>query len=278
VEKLFALWPVTPDLPGTVYHVMETGLGHYEADIPLDDYVAAARSLGDSGLAELVAEIQPRSQLIVPMRARGRVIGCLLLAMAESGRRFAADDLARFQELADRLGLMTDNAMLFAAAGEARRQAETAGGRLEVLQQATAGAARALTVGRYSKTPSTPGWPLSMPTSDGWPCHLSTGSSYSMRSGGVPRLRNAPPDSVSCRLGTRSLTWFEPGALSGTPMPACWRDGSPMGSTRSRRGSHRSRSSPSTWGRARSERWPPGSPGERLFHRRIAPIWLHWPR
>jgi PAS domain S-box-containing protein len=144
-EKLVALWPVTPDLPGTAYHVMETGLGHCEPEIPLDEYLEAARSLGESGLADLVAEIHPRSQLIVPMRARGRVVGCLLLAMAESGRRFG-DDLPRFQELADRLGLMTDNAMLFAAAGEAKRQAEMTGGRLEVLQQATAGAAQALTV------------------------------------------------------------------------------------------------------------------------------------
>ena len=30
-EKLVALWPVTPDLPGTMYHVMETGLGHMRA-------------------------------------------------------------------------------------------------------------------------------------------------------------------------------------------------------------------------------------------------------
>ena len=145
-EKMVALWPATPDLPGTVYHVMQTGMAHVEPEVDLDTYMEAARTVGDGELAGLLAEIKPRSQLIVPMRARGRVIGCLLLAMAESGRRFGRDELPRFQELADRLGLMTDNAMLFAAAGEARRQAEMTGGRLEVLQQATAGAAQALTV------------------------------------------------------------------------------------------------------------------------------------
>jgi PAS domain S-box-containing protein len=144
-EKLLADWPVTPDLPGTIYHVMRTGIGHVEPRVALDAYMDAARE-GKPDLADLVAEIAPRSQLIVPMHARGRVVGCLLLAMAESGRRFDQDDLSRFQELADRLGLMTDNAMLFEAAGEARRQAEMTGGRLEVLQQATAGAAQALTV------------------------------------------------------------------------------------------------------------------------------------
>ena len=72
---------------------------------------------GEPDLADLVAEIAPRSQLIVPMRAHGWVVGCLLLAMAESGRRFSYGDLPRFQELADRLGLMTDNAMLFGRPG-----------------------------------------------------------------------------------------------------------------------------------------------------------------
>ncbi len=145
-EKMVALWPTSPDLPGTVYHVMQTGRAHVEPDIDTEAYLEAARTAGDGELAGLVAEIGPRSQLIVPMRARGRVIGCLLLAMAESGRRFGGDELPRFQELADRLGLMADNAILFTAAGEARRQAEMTGGRLEVLQQATAGAAQALTV------------------------------------------------------------------------------------------------------------------------------------
>ena len=145
-EKLAAVWPVTPNVPGTVYHVMHTGIAHVEPVIDLDAFLEAASSMNDDELAHLVTEINPRSQLVVPMRARGRVVGCLLLAMADSRRRFEHGDLPRFQELADRLGLMTDNAMLFAAAGEARRQAEMTGGRLEVLQQATAGAAQALTV------------------------------------------------------------------------------------------------------------------------------------
>ena len=52
--------------------------------------------------------------MIVPLRARGRVIGDLALAMAESGRRYGEEDLALAQQLADRCALALDNARLYA--------------------------------------------------------------------------------------------------------------------------------------------------------------------
>jgi serine phosphatase RsbU (regulator of sigma subunit) len=52
--------------------------------------------------------------MVVPMRARGRVLGDIALASAESGRRFDADDLETAQQLADRCALSLDNARLFA--------------------------------------------------------------------------------------------------------------------------------------------------------------------
>jgi serine phosphatase RsbU (regulator of sigma subunit) len=52
--------------------------------------------------------------MVVPLRARGRTLGDLALASAESGRRYGPDDLAMAQELADRCALALDNARLFA--------------------------------------------------------------------------------------------------------------------------------------------------------------------
>jgi sigma-B regulation protein RsbU (phosphoserine phosphatase) len=52
--------------------------------------------------------------MVVPLRARGRVLGDIALASAESGRRFDDDDLAMAQQLADRCALALDNARLFA--------------------------------------------------------------------------------------------------------------------------------------------------------------------
>ena len=65
--------------------------------------------------------------LIVPLRARGRVIGDLALATAESGRRYGPEDLALAQELADRCALALDNARLYAELSEAVDGARRAG-------------------------------------------------------------------------------------------------------------------------------------------------------
>src|SRR5918994_1693610 len=68
-----------------------------------------------------------RSVLIVPLIARGRVIGDLAMAMAESGRRFGEEDLALGQQLADRCALALDNARLFTELSDAVEAARQAG-------------------------------------------------------------------------------------------------------------------------------------------------------
>jgi serine phosphatase RsbU (regulator of sigma subunit) len=56
-----------------------------------------------------------KSICIVPLIARGRVLGCLSLATdGESGRRFGPETLTVAQELADRCALALDNAMAYA--------------------------------------------------------------------------------------------------------------------------------------------------------------------
>ena len=57
--------------------------------------------------------IGPRSQIVVPLRARGRVLGALSLTMAESGRRYEEADLDLARDLGLRAGLAVDNARLY---------------------------------------------------------------------------------------------------------------------------------------------------------------------
>ena len=57
--------------------------------------------------------------MVVPLRARGRVIGDLALAMMESGRRYDEEDLSLAQQLADRCALALDNARLYTELSEA---------------------------------------------------------------------------------------------------------------------------------------------------------------
>jgi serine phosphatase RsbU (regulator of sigma subunit) len=68
----------------------------------------------DAAHLERLREVGFRSAIVVPLRARGRVLGALILALAGSERRFGPDDLAMAQELADRCALALDNALLFA--------------------------------------------------------------------------------------------------------------------------------------------------------------------
>jgi serine phosphatase RsbU (regulator of sigma subunit) len=68
----------------------------------------------DAEHLEILRKVGFRSVMIVPMRARGRVLGDIALASAESGRRFDSADLDTAQQLADRCALALDNARLFA--------------------------------------------------------------------------------------------------------------------------------------------------------------------
>jgi len=104
-------YPVDPDAPYGSARVIRTGEAELMADVT--DELLRSAALDEEQL-ELLRQVGFRSAMLVPMRARGRVLGDIALASAESGRRFDEDDLATAQELADRCALALDNARLFA--------------------------------------------------------------------------------------------------------------------------------------------------------------------
>jgi PAS domain S-box-containing protein len=71
----------------------------------------AERVFGPVG-AELRSQV-PRAALVVPLRARGRAIGVLVLAALGSEQSFGRDDLAIAEDLGRRAALALDNARLF---------------------------------------------------------------------------------------------------------------------------------------------------------------------
>jgi PAS domain S-box-containing protein len=74
----------------------------------------------------LYQQLEPSSYLVVPLVARGRVLGAVSLGMsARSGRHYGPDDIGLARELADRAAVALDNAMLFAASRQALAQLET---------------------------------------------------------------------------------------------------------------------------------------------------------
>ncbi len=96
-----------------------TGEAKLMEDIAPAAVVESARArTGEEG-AQLMEAIGPRSQIVVPLRARGRVLGALSLTMAESGRRYTEADLDLARDLGLRAGVAVDNARLYEEAHEA---------------------------------------------------------------------------------------------------------------------------------------------------------------
>lgn len=80
----------------------------------------AARSVvDDEDLLEIYRQLAPRSVLVLPLAARGQVLGALMLATAESGREYGETDVEVGQELAHRAAVAMDNARLYREAQRA---------------------------------------------------------------------------------------------------------------------------------------------------------------
>nr|WP_239028917.1 GAF domain-containing SpoIIE family protein phosphatase [Pseudonocardia acidicola] len=74
----------------------------------------ADRHPGDGRAAEAYDRLRLRSAMVVPVRARGRVLGALtLLTQHPYGRRYGSRDLHLATDLAGRAGLTVDNARLY---------------------------------------------------------------------------------------------------------------------------------------------------------------------
>jgi two-component system cell cycle sensor histidine kinase/response regulator CckA len=74
----------------------------------------------------MLRKFAPKSIMLLPLIARQRRLGLMVLASAESGRTYDADDLRLAEELAARASLAVDNARLYAAEQQARALAESA--------------------------------------------------------------------------------------------------------------------------------------------------------
>jgi PAS domain S-box-containing protein len=117
---------------------------------------------------EILRALGLRSCMMVPLVARGRMLGVLTLVRSEVGREYDRDDLALAQELATRAALAVENAHLFererraAAEAEAQRDSEAhAREKLEALAQELQAAVQLrdnfLSVASHElKTPLTP--------------------------------------------------------------------------------------------------------------------------
>jgi GAF domain-containing protein len=107
-------YPVDPDGPRGVPHVLRTGESELYRHVTDEMLVAAAHD--DEHLA-LMRGLGFVSALLVPLSARGRVFGALTMVYAESGRTYDDADLTLAEDLAHRAALAIDNADLYRRLG-----------------------------------------------------------------------------------------------------------------------------------------------------------------
>ncbi|HEU4450350.1 MAG TPA: ATP-binding protein [Gaiellaceae bacterium] len=121
-EELARRFPPDPDAPTGTPQVIRSGRSELTPLIPPELIQAAVAERPHLG--ELLGELGLVSSMVVPLRARDRVLGAILFVTGqESGRRFAEADLQVADELARRAGAAIDNARTFR---EAERRADAA--------------------------------------------------------------------------------------------------------------------------------------------------------
>lgn len=91
--------------------VVATGQVEY---VPVITDTMLQQTARDAEHLDMLRHLELASVVIVPLRSRGRVLGALTLAHAESGRRHSEDDVALSQHLARRAAAAVDNANLLA--------------------------------------------------------------------------------------------------------------------------------------------------------------------
>jgi len=101
-------YPPDPDVPHVVWRVLTTGDSELAPEISDEELRARAK---DDMHFKLLTQLGIRSHIVVPLKARGRILGAL--SLISTSRRYGPDDLALAEELAARAALAVDNARLY---------------------------------------------------------------------------------------------------------------------------------------------------------------------
>ncbi len=91
------------------------------------------RTGADAEQLELIRELGLSSAMIVPLRARGRVLGALTLIATHGRPDYGAEDLAFAEQIAGRSAIAVDNARLYREAREQQRLSAEARALLDTL-------------------------------------------------------------------------------------------------------------------------------------------------
>ncbi|MBX3061744.1 MAG: PAS domain S-box protein [Anaerolineae bacterium] len=132
-QELYQRYPPTPstDDAAPAIQLLREGKPFIIPEVTDEMLKAGAR---DEEHLEILRNLQMRSAIVVPLIARGRLLGAISLIAAESNRRYDEADAALASKLAEQAALAIDNTLLYREAQTARQRAELAVRRLSRLQ------------------------------------------------------------------------------------------------------------------------------------------------
>jgi PAS domain S-box-containing protein len=145
-RELQRRFPLNPDAPIGVANVLRTGRPEFYPHINQERLGLA---VGNAELAVILRKQGLKSCMIVPLVARNRTLGTVMLVTAESDRHYDQTDLALAEDLAHRIALAVDNARLYREAqGAVIEREEALRVRDEILRREQAAREEAETANR----------------------------------------------------------------------------------------------------------------------------------
>ncbi len=121
--ELARRYPPAMGDPRVATRVLRTGRSEIAARVDASALVESARDPEHLAMLRALGCI---SSISAALAARGRTLGVITFAMAESGRLYTPADLPLVEDLARRAGMAVDNARLYREARQAREEAEAA--------------------------------------------------------------------------------------------------------------------------------------------------------
>jgi PAS domain S-box-containing protein len=110
LARALAAYPVDPGSPNPAVTVLRTGEPVLIPEVTEATLEAVAQ---DARHLELLRGMGMRSAMVVPLIARGRILGSLTCISSDAAKRLGAEEVEIAQEFANRAALAVDNARLF---------------------------------------------------------------------------------------------------------------------------------------------------------------------
>ncbi|EAU69952.1 PAS domain-containing protein [Stigmatella aurantiaca] len=118
-QEMRRRYPSRPEDTHGITQVARTGVPEFAPELTDEMLVTGA---WDAEHLRLLRELAPRSSMVLPLTARGRTLGAMVLVNAESRRHFTFEDLSLAGQLAVRAALAVDNARFYEEAVHAEQR------------------------------------------------------------------------------------------------------------------------------------------------------------